>query len=139
MKSVQFPKLPKKQYGIIYADPPWDYKGQKQHAGAGKKDTGGGFRNLNRVKSKVCMELDNLPEPPPIFKLLQERLKFDYQMMYSTFNMGIGFCVIVSAKNESYAQTILESFGKKCTRIGTVSDKPKGVNVYVEGERHAIC
>jgi N6-adenosine-specific RNA methylase IME4 len=28
-------------YGIIYADPPWDYKGQKQHAGAGKASTGG--------------------------------------------------------------------------------------------------
>ena len=28
------------RYEIIYADPPWDYKGQKQHAGAGSKDTG---------------------------------------------------------------------------------------------------
>jgi len=29
------------KYEIILADPPWDYKGQKQHAGKGKKDTGG--------------------------------------------------------------------------------------------------
>jgi hypothetical protein len=29
------------KYDIIYADPPWDYKGQKQHNGKGGKDTGG--------------------------------------------------------------------------------------------------
>lgn len=29
------------KYQVIYADPPWDYKGQKQHAGKGKLDTGG--------------------------------------------------------------------------------------------------
>ncbi len=29
------------KYQVIYADPPWDYKGQKQHAGKGKADTGG--------------------------------------------------------------------------------------------------
>jgi len=28
-------------YQIILCDPPWDYKGQKQHAGKGKPDTGG--------------------------------------------------------------------------------------------------
>ena len=36
-----FPELPTNRYQVIYADPPWDYKGQKQHAGAGTKDTGG--------------------------------------------------------------------------------------------------
>ena len=30
-----------KKYQIIYADPPWDYKGQSQHNGKGGKDTGG--------------------------------------------------------------------------------------------------
>jgi N6-adenosine-specific RNA methylase IME4 len=29
------------KYDIIYADPPWDYKGQKQHNGKGGRDTGG--------------------------------------------------------------------------------------------------
>ena len=28
-------------YDIIYADPPWDYKGQLQHNGKGGTDTGG--------------------------------------------------------------------------------------------------
>jgi N6-adenosine-specific RNA methylase IME4 len=29
------------KYSIILADPPWDYKGQTQHAGVGKSNTGG--------------------------------------------------------------------------------------------------
>lgn len=33
--------LPNKKYDIIYADPPWDYKGQRQHNGEGGVDTGG--------------------------------------------------------------------------------------------------
>jgi N6-adenosine-specific RNA methylase IME4 len=28
------------KYEIIYADPPWDYKGQTQHGGTGKANTG---------------------------------------------------------------------------------------------------
>ena len=45
-----FPKLPEKKFSIIYADPPWNYKGQKQHAGAGKKDTGGAETHYPTIK-----------------------------------------------------------------------------------------
>lgn len=38
---VLHPPFPKKQYQILYADPPWDYKGQLQHTGIGGKDSGG--------------------------------------------------------------------------------------------------
>ncbi len=36
-----FPELPGKTFSIIYADPPWDYRGQRQHNGRGGRDTGG--------------------------------------------------------------------------------------------------
>jgi len=36
-------------YGIIYADPPWNYKGQLQHAGPKSKDTGGAIRHYNNM------------------------------------------------------------------------------------------
>jgi N6-adenosine-specific RNA methylase IME4 len=39
--------LPTTKYSIIYADPPWDYKGQLQHNGAGGKDTGGATRHYH--------------------------------------------------------------------------------------------
>ena len=40
-----FPPLPPGPFDIIYADPPWDYKGQLQHAGEGSQDTGGAIRH----------------------------------------------------------------------------------------------
>lgn len=45
-------------YAIVYADPPWDYKGQKQHAGVGKADTGGA------IKHYPTMPLSSLKELP---------------------------------------------------------------------------
>ncbi|MGR4000480.1 MAG: MT-A70 family methyltransferase, partial [Alphaproteobacteria bacterium] len=39
------PEFPARRYAILYADPPWDYKGQLQHAGAGSGDSGGAVRH----------------------------------------------------------------------------------------------
>jgi N6-adenosine-specific RNA methylase IME4 len=43
-----------KKYQIIYADPPWDYKGQLQHTGKDGPDSGGA------VKHYGCMKLPSL-------------------------------------------------------------------------------
>ena len=40
------------KYSVIYCDPPWDYKGQKQHSGKGGKDTGGAIKHYNTVTLK---------------------------------------------------------------------------------------
>jgi len=48
-RTAPFPPLPNRQYGIIYADPPWDYKGQLQHAGPGSGDSGGAARHYSTV------------------------------------------------------------------------------------------
>lgn len=47
----QFPPLPDCRYGVIYADPPWDYRGQLQHAGVDSGDTGGAVRHYGTVTS----------------------------------------------------------------------------------------
>ena len=54
----QFPPLPAASYGIIYADPPWDYKGQLQHAGPGSGDTGGAVRHYPTVTLSDLKKLD---------------------------------------------------------------------------------
>ncbi len=53
-----FPKLPDKKYAVIYADPPWDYQGQLQHAGIGSADTGGAVRHYPTVKLSELKKLD---------------------------------------------------------------------------------
>lgn len=55
-----FPELPLKKYDIIYADPPWDYKGQLQHNGPLRNDTGGAIKHYNTV---TLNDLVKLPVP----------------------------------------------------------------------------
>ncbi len=52
--------LPRKRYAIVYADPPWDYKGQKQHAGAGSNDTGGALSHYATVTTEQMKTWDIL-------------------------------------------------------------------------------
>jgi len=60
--AVEFPPLPQppvdQRFGIIYADPPWDYKGQLQHAGPGSGDSGGAVRHYPTVKLDDLKRLD---------------------------------------------------------------------------------
>jgi len=53
-----FPDLPAKKFSIIYADPPWDYKGQTQHTGKGGKSSGGSKNHYATVKLWDLMKLD---------------------------------------------------------------------------------
>ncbi len=57
--------------------------------------TGDGFRNMRRVRSEVGYVLDSLPEPLPIFKLIQREGNVSAAEMANTFNMGVGLCVVL--------------------------------------------
>ena len=48
--SVEFQPLPDARYDIIYADPPWDYRGQLQHSGVDSGDSGGAVRHYPTVQ-----------------------------------------------------------------------------------------
>jgi N6-adenosine-specific RNA methylase IME4 len=47
-----------KKYQIVYADPPWDYKGQLQHTGQGGKDSGGATKHYGCMKLADLKKLD---------------------------------------------------------------------------------
>ena len=53
-----FPPLPEGRFDVIYADPPWDYKGQLQHGGAGVPDTGGAAAHYPTVTLRHLKELE---------------------------------------------------------------------------------
>ena len=53
--------LPPGPYDIVYADPPWDYKGQLQHAGAGSADTGGAARHYPTIALDGLKRLEVAP------------------------------------------------------------------------------
>jgi len=47
---MMFDPLPTSKFSVIYADPPWDYKGQVQHTGAGGPTSGGAVSHYSTVK-----------------------------------------------------------------------------------------
>ena len=57
-EEAEFPALPQGRFEIIYADPPWDYRGQLQHAGPGSNDTGGAARHYPTVSLEALAALD---------------------------------------------------------------------------------
>jgi phosphoribosylformylglycinamidine cyclo-ligase len=88
--------------------------------------TGGSFTKLLRLKKAGYM-LDNLPEPPEIFQLIEDQ-DVEKEEMYRTFNMGIGFCMIVPEEEEETIDEIFKKHGLACRQVGEITDK-KGVFV----------
>jgi phosphoribosylformylglycinamidine cyclo-ligase len=84
--------------------------------------TGGGFLNLLRVQTHCQFVLDNLPEPPPIFPLVQRLGQIPNAEMFATFNMGVGFCLVVSPEDADRAVEILRANGERAQVIGTVGE-----------------
>lgn len=91
--------------------------------------TGDGLLNLNRIKAEgVGFHIDQLPTPHQIFKMIQEYGEVDDATMFQTFNMGIGFCVIVPYEVRQEAIDIIQSYGKDAFDIGVVvEDQYKSV------------
>ena len=71
--------------------------------------TGDGFLNLARIKAAVGFRLDTLPDPQPIFKLIQDLGRVPEPEMYRVFNMGIGFCLIVPDDPQAF-RAVEETF-----------------------------
>jgi phosphoribosylformylglycinamidine cyclo-ligase len=92
--------------------------------------SGGGLLNLGRLAADVSYELDALPAPPPIFALIAEKGSVPAAIMYATFNMGIGFCVIVPAARQQATMAALKSVGEDPARVGWVTGRP-GRNVSI--------
>lgn len=90
--------------------------------------TSDGFLNLTRVKADVGYVLDELPPAPPIFSIIQRLAQVELPEMFSVFNMGIGFCVVVAPNDADKAITILGSKGKRAQRLGyAVADPDRKV------------
>ena len=86
--------------------------------------TGGSFTKLLRLK-KTGFMLDNMPEPPEIFQLIENQ-DVEKEEMYKTFNMGIGFCLIAPEEEEELIGEICKKHGLKSRQIGNIVEK-KGV------------
>lgn len=93
------------KYPIIYCDPPWDYKGQKQHNGKGGTDTGGAEVHYPTMTLKELKKL----------KPMIDELADDNCLMF----------MWATSPHLDQAIDLLKSWGFKWATIGFVWDKQK--------------
>jgi len=97
--------------------------------------TGGGmYDNLERLLPKTCMaRVDVQSWPiPKIFDYLLQFADVPKAEQYRTFNMGIGFCVIVSEADVEKVSRILEGCGEQVFAIGRIEQRTQET-VILEG------
>jgi len=111
---------------IIYKKPVMDILNQVHISIHGFAHiTGGSFAKLTRLNMNVDYKLDNLPHSNGIFKQIQVDGHIETKEMYRTFNMGIGFCIILQRRYVDPVISIFEKYNMACTQIGIIPDKKK--------------
>ncbi len=96
--------------------------------------SGGGLLNLARLAADVSYTLDALPPAPEIFGLIASAGDIPAATMYATFNMGTGFCVVVSPADVPAALDALAGAGERPVVAGAVTERPgKYVSIPAAG------
>lgn len=91
--------------------------------------TGGGLKNFLRLNNNVKYIIDNPFEPQPIFKFLQKQGNIADKEMYKTFNMGMGFSIIIDKKDIDESINILQKNSKFNVKIVGKIEKGSGVSL----------
>ncbi|MEW6381550.1 MAG: phosphoribosylformylglycinamidine cyclo-ligase [bacterium] len=89
--------------------------------------TGDGLLNILRVKAQVKFTVTSLPDPPPVFPLMQQLGRISDDEMFRVFNMGIGFCILAHPDDFDAIKTVCQQFGIACSRIGHVEEASEKV------------
>lgn len=96
--------------------------------------TGGGLRNLIRLKSGVEFRITDPLGVPPEFIAIQEFAKIDDREMYQTFNMGMGFAVIAPPRS---VDRVLEALRRLRARVVGEIARGEGVALADRGIRYS--
>jgi phosphoribosylformylglycinamidine cyclo-ligase len=94
--------------------------------------TGGGFyENIPRMlpEGKRAVVEKNSYEVPAIFKLMAAKGNVDEQMMYNTYNMGLGMIVAVDPADVDKTMEAMRLAGDTPYVVGKIVDGIKGVDL----------
>jgi phosphoribosylformylglycinamidine cyclo-ligase len=92
--------------------------------------TGGGFyENIPRIlPASTRAEIQRGSWPiPPVFAAIAQRGQIAEREMFTTFNMGIGMCVVVAPQHEEAARETLREYSLEAHRIGTIVEGAQDV------------
>lgn len=94
--------------------------------------TGGGFyENIPRMlieDTKAVVRKDSY-EIPAIFKLMAKTGDIKEEMMYNTFNMGLGMVIAVDKSDVSKTLEALNALGESAYEIGYIEKGTKGIEL----------
>lgn len=94
--------------------------------------TGGGFyENIPRMlteEKRAVVKKDSY-EVPAIFKLMAKKGNISEEMMYNTFNMGLGMVIAVDKDDVEKTLKAIDKAGEKAFEIGYIDKGTKGVEL----------
>lgn len=94
--------------------------------------TGGGFQeNIPRMLHdgvRAVVKKDSY-EIPAIFTMMQKKADIEWDMMYNTFNMGLGMVLAVAPEDAKTVIEACEATGDKAYVVGSVEAGEKGVTL----------
>lgn len=98
--------------------------------------SGGGQTKVLNFVDKLHIIKDNLFDPPPLFRMIQQASGTDWQEMYKVFNMGHRMEVYTDENTAEALIEISKSFGVEAQVIGKVenADEKKLTIVDSQGE-----
>ncbi len=94
--------------------------------------TGGGFyENIPRMlpEGKHAVIQKDSYEIPPIFKMMAREGKVEEQMMYNTYNMGLGMILAVDPADAEKTMDAIRAAGDTPYVVGEIKDGEKGVTL----------
>jgi phosphoribosylformylglycinamidine cyclo-ligase len=91
--------------------------------------TGSGLRNLPRLKPTVKFVVTDPIDTQPIFTFIQTEGNIETYEMYKTFNMGMGFCVIVDKNDVDDTLNILKKYSSVEVKVVGEIQSGSGVEV----------
>jgi phosphoribosylformylglycinamidine cyclo-ligase len=92
--------------------------------------TGGGItENLPRVLPEGCRAVIRPAAWPrsPVFQVIQEAARVDEDEMRRTFNMGLGYLIVMRAEDAEGARALLKGAGESVFEVGEIEAGPRGV------------
>jgi phosphoribosylformylglycinamidine cyclo-ligase len=96
--------------------------------------TGDGFLNIRRIEAQVGFEIDFLPPPPAILRLIQKVGELEAAELYTVFNMGVGFTAVVTEAEVERTLAALRATGLEAWRLGrAVADPERKVRILPLG------
>lgn len=93
--------------------------------------TSDGLLNLLRVRTPTGYVIDHLPEPQPVFGLIQKAGRITDEEMFLVYNMGIGFGVVVTPEDADQVKEVARAHGFESWVLGRADMGQKG-KVVVE-------